>query len=186
MEFQSMQLYYQNVGNVYSIRSTTFTRYLHLLLDKCENEKLQEALNKFCEKYKIENKQDISTLMSIIKEKDEHHRRFDLPNSEIIGNLLFFIVYYMKQETSLFAYMNRNLLLMKLACNLSGYIDNGRPIDTQVDNIMKSFDRIGALMELNKHIENVTKTMDDDTIYRLDANIIDKYDYDNLEFKLIQ
>ena len=181
-----MQLYYQNVGNVYSIRSTTFTRYLHLLLDKCENEKLEQGLTNFCEKYKIENKSDISTLMSIIKEKDEHHRRFDLPNSEIIGNLLFFIIYYMKQETSLFAYMKRNLLLMKLACNLSGYIDNGRPIDTQVDNIMRSFDRIGALMELNKHIENVTKTMDDDTIYRLDANIIDKHDYDYLEFKLIQ
>jgi hypothetical protein len=186
MEFQSMQLYYQNVGNVYSIRSTTFTRYLHLLLDKCENEKLEQGLTNFCEKYKIENKSDISTLMSIIKEKDEHHRRFNLPNSEIIGNLLFFIIYYMKQETSLFAYMNRNLLLMKLACNLSGYIDNGRPIDTQVDNIMRSFDRIGALMELNKHIENVSKTMDDDTIYRLDANIIDKHDYDYLEFKLIQ
>jgi hypothetical protein len=186
MEFQSMQLYYQNVGNVYSIRSTTFTRYLHLLLDKCENEKLEQGLTNFCEKYKIENKSDISTLMSIIKEKDEHHRRFNLPNGEIIGNLLFFIIYYMKQETSLFAYMNRNLLLMKLACNLSGYIDNGRPIDTQVDNIMRSFDRIGALMELNKHIENVSKTMDDDTIYRLDANIIDKYDYDYLEFKVIQ
>jgi hypothetical protein len=186
MEFQSMQLYYQNVGNVYSIRSTTFTRYLYLLLDKCENEKLQEALNKFCEKYKIENKQDISTLMSIIKEKDEHHRRFNLPNGEIIGNLLFFIIYYMKQDNSLFAYMNKNLLLMKIACNLSGHIDNGRPIDTQVDNIMRSFDRIGALMELNKHIENVTKTMDDDTVYRLDANIIDKHDYDYLEFKLIQ
>jgi hypothetical protein len=51
---------------------------------------------------------------------------------------------------------------------------------------MRSFDRIGALMELNKHIENVTKTMDDDTVYRLDANIIDKHDYDYLEFKVIQ
>jgi hypothetical protein len=186
MEFQSATVLSNNVENVYSIRSTTFTRYLHLLLDKCENEKLQEALNKFCEKYKIQDKAHILILINIIKEKDEHHKRFNLPNGEIIGNLLFFIIYYMKQETSLFAYMNRNLLLMKLACNLSGYIDNGRPIDTQVDNIMKSFDRIGALMELNKHIENITKTMDDDTVYRLDANIIDKYDYDNLEFKLIQ
>ena len=87
---------------------------------------------------------------------------------------------------SLFAYMNKNLLLMKLACNLSGHIDNGRPIDTQVDNIMKSFDRIGSLMDLNKHIENITKTMDDETVYRLHANIIDKYEYDYLEFKLIQ
>ena len=186
MEFQSATVLSNNVENVYSIRSTTLTRYLHLVLDKCENEKLQEGLNKFCEKYKIENKQDISTLMDIIKKNDEHHRRFNLPNGEIIGNLLFFIIYYMKQETSLFSYMARNLLLMKLACNLSGFIDNGRPIDTQVDNIMNSFDRIGALTELNTHIENLTKTMDDDTIYRLDANIIDKYEYDYLEFKLIQ
>jgi hypothetical protein len=51
---------------------------------------------------------------------------------------------------------------------------------------MKSFDRIGALMDLNKHIENVSKTMDDDTVYSLKANIIDKCDYDYLEFKLIQ
>lgn len=186
MEFHSKNISCNNVDNVYSIRSTTFTRYLHLLLDKCENENLEQGLTNFCEKYKIENKSDILTLMTIIKSNDEHHRRFNLPNGEIIGNLLFFIIYYMKQDNTLFAYMNKNLLLMKIACNLSGHIDNGRPIDTQVDNIMKSFDRIGALMNLNKHIENVSKTMDDDTVYSLKANIIDKHDYDYLEFKLIQ
>ena len=186
MEFISTTVLSNNVDNAYSIRCSTFTRYLHLLLDKCEHEKLQEELKTFCEKYKIENKQDISTLMDIIKQNDEHHRRFNLPNGEIIGNLLFFIIYYMKQNASLFAYMNKNLLLMKLACNLSGHIDNGRPIDTQVNNIMKSFDRIGALTELNTHIENLTKTLDDETVYRLHANIIDKYEYDYLKFKLIQ
>lgn len=186
MDFQSPNLLSNNVENVYSIRCSTFTRYLHLLLDNCENEELQEGLKTFCEKYKIENKQDISTLMTIIIDNNEHHRRFNLPNGEIIGNLLFFIIYYMKQNASLFAYMNKNLLLMKLACNLSGHIDNGRPIDSQVDNIMRGFDRIGALMNLNKHIENITKTMDDDTNYSLKANIIDKYEYDYLEFKVIQ
>lgn len=185
MEIHSTTVFSNNVDNVYSIRSTTFTRYIHLLLDKCENERLEERLTKFCEKYTIQNKQDISTLMTIIKQNDEHHRRFNLPNGEIIGNLLFFIIYYMKEESSLFAYMNKNLLLMKLACNLSGHIDNGRPIDIQVDNIMKNFDRIGALIDLNKHIENVSKTMDEQSIYSIKANIIDKHDYDYLEFKIV-
>ena len=59
MEFLSTNILPNNVDNVYSIRSSTFTRYLHLLLDKCENEKLEQGLTIFCEKYKIQKEEQI-------------------------------------------------------------------------------------------------------------------------------
>jgi hypothetical protein len=81
--------------------------------------------------------------------------------------------------------MNKNLLLMKLACNLSGHFDNGQDIDIQVENIMNSFDRVGALIDLNKYIEKITKNMDDETIYKIETEIGDYGGYDYLNYKMV-
>jgi hypothetical protein len=74
---------------------------------------------------------------------------------------------------------------MKLACNLSGHFDNGQEVDIQVENIMNRFDRVGALMEMNKYIETVTKNMNDETIYKMEAEIRDYGEYDYLNYKMI-
>ena len=73
---------------------------------------------------------------------------------------------------------------MKLACNLSSHFDNGQDIDIQVENIMNSFDRVGALMELNKYIEKITKNMVDETVYKMEAEIGDYGGYDYLDCKI--
>ena len=54
-----------------SIRSTTFTRYLHLVLHKCDEENVKEELNNFCEKYGVTNSDDLFTLLSGIKQNDK-------------------------------------------------------------------------------------------------------------------
>jgi hypothetical protein len=172
------------VDSVNSIRSTTFTRYLHLVLDKCDEESLKEELTNFCEKYSVTNTDELFTLLSGIKKNDKHHRRFTVNDVKIIGNAFFFLIYYMKKNESLFKCMNKNLLLMKLACNLSGYFDNGKDIDIQVENIINSFDRVGALMELNKYIEKITKNMDEETLYTMEAEIGDYGGYDYLDCKI--
>lgn len=172
------------IDSANSIRSTTFTRYLHLVLDKCSEESLKEELSNFCEKYSVTNSDDIWMLLSGIKQNDKHHKRFTVNDVNILGNLLFFIICYMKKNDSLFKYMNKNLLLMKLACNLSGHFDNGQEIDMRVENIMNSFDRVGALMDLNKYIERITKNMDDEMSYKIEAEIGDYGGYDYLHYKM--
>uniref|UniRef100_A0A6C0HB71 Uncharacterized protein n=1 Tax=viral metagenome TaxID=1070528 RepID=A0A6C0HB71_9ZZZZ len=167
-----------------SIRSTTFTRYLHLVLEKCEEESFKKELSNFCEKYCATNSDDIWMLLSGIKQNDKHHKRFIVNDSTILGNAFFFIICYMKKNDSLFKYMNKNLLLMKLACNVSGHFDNGQDIDIQVENIMNSFDRVGALIDLNKYIEKITKNMDDETNYKMEAEIRDYGGYDYLNCKI--
>jgi hypothetical protein len=173
------------IDSTNSIRSTTFTRFLHFVLCKCEEESLKDEFVKFCEKYVVTNSDDIFTLLSEIKQNDKHHKRFVVNDANILGNLLFFIIYYMKKNGSLFNYMKKNLLLMKLSCNLSGHFDNGQDIDIQVDKIMNSFDRVGSLMELNKYIETVTKNMNDETIYKMEAEIADYGGYDYLNYKIM-
>jgi hypothetical protein len=173
------------IDSANSIRSTTFTRYLHLVLCKCEEVSLKEELNKFCEKYGITNSDDIYTILCNIKQNDKHHKRFLVNDVNILGNVFFFMIYYMKKNDSLFKYMNKNLLLMKLACNLSGHFDNGQNIDIQVENIMNSFDRVGALMDLNKYIEKITKNMDDEIMYTVETEIGDYGGYDYLNYKMI-
>jgi hypothetical protein len=173
------------IDSANSIRSTTFTRYLHLVLDKCSEESLKEELSNFCEKCSVTNSDDIWMLITGIKQNDKHHKRFTVNDVNILGNLLFFIICYMKKNDSLFKYMNKNLLLMKLACNLSGHFDNGQEIDMRVENIMNSFDRVGALMDLNKYIERITKNMDDETAYKIEAEIGDYGGYDYLDYKMI-
>lgn len=172
------------IDSTNSIRSTTFTRYLHLVLDKCEEESLKEELTNFCEKYSVTNSDDLFTLLSNIKKNDKHHKRFLVNDVNILGNVFFFVIYYMKKNDSLFKYMNKNLLLMKLACNLSGHFDNGQEIDMRVENIMNSFDRVGALMDLNKYIERITKNMDDETVYKIETEIGDYGGYDYLDCKI--
>jgi hypothetical protein len=173
------------IDSTNSIRSTTFTRFLHLVLCKCEEESLKEEFVKFCEKYGVINSDELFALLSDIKQNDKHHKRFAVNDANILGNLLFFMIYYMKQNGSLFNYMKKNLLLMKLACNLSGHFDNGQEVDIQVENIMNRFDRVGALMEMNKYIETVTKNMNDETIYKMEAEIKDYGEYDYLNYKMI-
>ena len=172
------------IDSTNSIRSTTFTRYLHLVLCKCTEESLKEELANFCEKYNVTHSDDIYTILCNIKQNDKHHRRFTVNDVNILGNLLFFVIYYMKKNEPLFKYMNKNLLLMKLACNLSGHFDNGQDINMRVENIMNSFDRVGALMDLNKYIERITKNMDDETAYKIEAEIGDYGGYDYLDFKM--
>ena len=173
------------IDSTNSIRSSTFTRYLHLVLNNCAEESLKTEFVNFCEKYNVINSDDICTLLCNIKQNDKHHRRFAVNDSNVLGNVLFFIIYYMKQNELLFKYMNKNLLLMKIACNFSGHIDNGKDIDIQVENIMNSFDRVGALIDLNKYIEKITKNMDDKTIYNMEAEIVDYGEYDYLNYKMV-
>lgn len=173
------------IDSANSIRSTTFTRYLHLVLNKCDEENVKEDLVTFCEKYGVTNSDDLFTLLSGIKKNDKHHKRFMVNDVKILGNAFFFMIYYMKKNESLFKHMNKNLILMKLACNLSGHFDNGREIDIQVENIMNSFDRVGALMDLNKYIEKITKNMDEETVYTMEAEIGDYGGYDYLDCKMI-
>ena len=167
-----------------SIRSTTFTRYLHLVLYKCDEENVKEEFTKCFEKYGLTNSDDVWELVTFTKKNDKHHRRFTVNDVKVLGNAFFFLIYYMKKNESLFKYMNKNLLLMKLACNLSSHFDNGQDIDIQVENIMNSFDRVGALMDLNKYIEKITKNMDEETLYTMEAEIGDYGGYDYLDCKI--
>ena len=169
------------IDSTNSIRSTTFTRYLHLVLDKCREESLKEELANFCQKYSLTNSDEVWSLVTFIKKNDKHYKRFIVNDVKIIGNVFFFIIYYMKKNETLFKYMNKNLLLMKLACNLSGHFDNGQDIDIRVENIMNTFDRVGALMDLNKYIEKITKNMDEETLYTMEAEIGDYGGYDYLD-----
>ena len=98
------------IDSTNSIRSTTFTRFLHLVLCKCEEESLKEEFVKFCEKYGVINSDELFTLLSDIKQNDKHHKRFAVNDANILGNLLFFMIYYMKQNGSLFNYMKKSYL----------------------------------------------------------------------------
>ena len=172
------------IDSTNSIRSTTFTRYLHLVLYNCKEESIKEEFAKYFEKYSLTNSDEVWRLLTFIKENDKHHRRFTVNDVKVLGNAFFFLIYYMKKNESLFKYMNKNLLLMKLACNLSSHFDNGQDIDIQVENIMNSFDRVGALMDLNKYIERITKNMDEETLYTMEAEIGDYGGYDYLDCKI--
>ena len=176
-----------NIPDTYSIKASTYTRFIHCVLTKCNESDIETKLNYFCEKYNITNqiKENILELLNTIKKSDTHYRTFMTNDIKIISDLLFFIIYYMKLDNNLFKYMNFMLMLMKVTCNLSSYIDNGTDIDVQCDKIMEGLDRVDILMNLTKHIQTITENMSDDINYTIDASIRNIYDCDYLYFQII-
>jgi len=174
-----------NTPDTYSIKVSTYIRFIHCVLNKCNESDIKTNLETFCEKYDISNSDEILKLLNTIKESNTHNNILE-NDIQVISNLLFFIIYYMKQDNNLFTYMNLMLILMRVTLNMSSHIDNGTDINAQCDKIIKGFDRIDLLMKLTKHIQTITENMSNDVNYTINASIEKIYDSNYLNFQIIE
>jgi hypothetical protein len=183
---------YQTAVNTLSLQeeisANIYSRFINCALIKCKDADLKTDFYTFCEKYNIENSDDTYSLLMSIKENNKHYNTFGVKDSSIVGNLLFFIVHYMKQNPNLFKYMQQMLFLMKATCNMKAQVDvnENSDLDVEVEKLMNHYERIDTLMQLNKSIETIGKNLNDNIVYKTDNKISHCLDSDYLYFKLIE
>jgi len=184
--------YQTTTSNVLSLRddvsANIYSRFIHCLLIKPNEAELKTTFYTFCEKYNIENSDDTYSFLMNMKETKQHYKNFAVTDSSILGNLFFFIVYYMNQNPNLFKYMHQMLFLMKATCNMKAQVDvnENSDLDVEVEKLMMHYERIDIMIELNKNIESISKNLNDTTIYKTEHKISHCLDSDYLNFKLIE
>ena len=183
---------YQPVSNPLSLEddvsANIYTRFINCVLIKSKDDDLKSEFYTFCEKYNIKNSDDTYSLLINMKENNNHYNKFTITDSSILGNLLFFIVYYMKQKPHLFKYMHQMLFLMKATCNMKAQVDvnENSDIDMEVEKLIVHYERIDTMVQMNKNIETICKNINDNVVYKTEHKISHCLDSDYLNFKLIE
>jgi hypothetical protein len=190
MEEESPRLIINN------IKSSIYYKFINcVFIQKIDMRMLDDQFNIFCEKYKIQNHDELYSLLIFIKEETSHsYDKFTVDDPMLLGNLFLFVIYYMKTN-SLFAYMNRMLYLM-LAANKIRLTIRGSSFDEEskdyemntealIDETVDNQVRIEKLLELNKKIEIISKDMNSTYVYKVESNVYKDYDADVLNFGLV-
>lgn len=190
MEEESQQFIINN------IQSCIYYKFINcLFIHKIDQRVLDDQFNVFCEKYKIQNHNDLYSLLVFVKEETNHsYHKFTVEDPILIGNLFMFVIYYMKMN-SLFAYMNRVLYLMmatnkmRLSIKGSSFDEESKDFemntDLLIEETMDNQERLEKMIHLNKKIENISKQMNLDYVYNVESNVYHDYDGDVLNFALI-
>ena len=102
-----------------NIQSSIYYKFINcLFIEKIDQRVLDDDFNVFCERYKIQNHNELYSLLVFVKEDTlQTYHKFTVDDPLLIGNLLLFVIYYMKNN-SLFAHMNSMLYLMLAANNI--------------------------------------------------------------------
>jgi hypothetical protein len=179
-----------------NIQSHIYYKFINcLFIHKIDQRVLDDQFNVFCEKYKIQNHTELYSLFIFVKEETTHlYDKFTVDDPILIGNLFMFVIYYMKMN-SLFAYMNRVLYLMmatnKMRLSIKGCSfdeeskDFEMRTDLLIEETMDNQLRLEKLLELNKKIENISKQINFDYVYKVESNVYHDYDGDVLNFGLV-
>jgi len=190
MEEESSQFIINN------IQSHIYYKFINcLFIHKIDQRVLDDQFNVFCEKYKIQNHTELYSLFIFVKEEKIHsYHKFTVDDPILIGNLFMFVIYYMKMN-SLFAYMNRVLYLMmttnKMRLSIKGcsFDEESKDFDTNTDLLieetMDNQEKLEKMLHLNKKIENISKQMNFDYVYKVESNVYHDYDGDVLNFGLV-
>jgi len=179
-----------------NIQSHIYYKFINcLFIHKIDQRVLDDQFNVFCEKYKIQNHTELYSLFIFVKEeKTNSYHKFTVDDPILIGNLFMFVIYYMKMN-SLFAYMNRVLYLMmatnKMRLSIKGcsFDEESKDFDTNTDLLieetMNNQEKLEKMLHLNKKIENISKQMNFDYVYKVESNVYHDYDGDVLNFGLV-
>jgi len=190
MEEESSQFIINN------IQSNIYYKFINcLFIHKIDQRVLDDQFNVFCEKYKIQNHTDLYSFFILVKEEKTHsYHKFTVDDPILIGNLFMFVIYYMKMN-SLFAYMNRVLYLMmatnKMRLSIKGCSfdeeskDYDMNTDLLIEETMDNQERLEKMIQLNKKIENISKQMNFEYVYKVESNVYHDYDGDVLNFALV-
>ena len=190
MEEESSQFIINN------IQSHIYYKFINcLFIHKIDQRVLDDQFNVFCEKYKIQNHTDLYSFFIFVKEEKTHsYHKFTVDDPILIGNLFMFVIYYMKMN-SLFAYMNRVLYLMmatnKMRLSIKGCSfdeeskDYDMNTDLLIEETMDNQERLEKMIHLNKKIENISKQMNFEYVYKVESNVYHDYDGDVLNFGLV-
>ena len=190
MEEESSQFIINN------IQSNIYYKFINcLFIHKIDQRVLDDHFNVFCEKYKIQNHTDLYSFFIFVKEEKTHsYHKFTVDDPILIGNLFMFVIYYMKMN-SLFAYMNRVLYLMmatnKMRLSIKGCSfdeeskDYDMNTDLLIEETMDNQERLEKMIQLNKKIENISKQMNFEYVYKVESNVYHDYDGDVLNFALV-
>jgi len=190
MEEESSQFIINN------IQSNIYYKFINcLFIHKIDQRVLYDQFNVFCEKYKIQNHTDLYSFFIFVKEEKTHsYHKFTVDDPILIGNLFMFVIYYMKMN-SLFAYMNRVLYLMmatnKMRLSIKGCSfdeeskDYDMNTDLLIEETMDNQERLEKMLSLNKKIENISKQMNFEYVYKVESNVYHDYDGDVLNFALV-
>jgi hypothetical protein len=190
MEEESSQFIINN------IQSNIYYKFINcLFIHKIDQRVLDDQFNVFCEKYKIQNHTDLYSFFIFVKEEKTHsYHKFTVDDPILIGNLFMFVIYYMKMN-SLFAYMNRVLYLMmatnKMRLSIKGCSfdeeskDYDMNTDLLIEETMDNQERLEKMIQLNKKIENISKQMNFEYVYKVESNVYHDYDGDVLNFALV-
>jgi hypothetical protein len=177
-----------------NIQSCIYYKFIHcLFINNNYENRYEDQFHHFCDKYNIQNKDELFSLLAFIKDNDIPYKKFTVNDPMLVGNLLLFIIYYMKTN-SLFAYMNRVLYMMmstnkmRLRIKATSYDEESKDIEMNTDLLIEeTIDnqyRLEKMIELNKKIENINKNMSSTYVYRVESNIYHDYDGDVLNFAL--
>ena len=179
-----------------NIQSHIYYKFINcLFIHKIDQRVLDDHFNVFCEKYKIQNHTDLYSFFIFVKEEKTHsYHKFTVDDPILIGNLFMFVIYYMKMN-SLFAYMNRVLYLMmatnKMRLSIKGCSfdeeskDYDMNTDLLIEETMDNQERLEKMIQLNKKIENISKQMNFEYVYKVESNVYHDYDGDVLNFALV-
>ena len=179
-----------------NIQSHIYYKFINcLFIHKIDQRILDDQFNVFCEKYKIQNHTELYSLFIFVKEETTHsYHKFTVDDPMLIGNLFMFVIYYMKMN-SLFAYMNRVLYLMlatnKMRLSIKGCSFNEESKDFEmntdllIEETMNNQERLEKMLILNKKIENISKQMNFEYVYKVESNVYHDYDGDVLNFGLV-
>ena len=179
-----------------NIQSSIYYKFINcLFIEKIDQRVLDDDFNVFCERYKIQNHNELYSLLVFVKEDTlQTYHKFTVDDPLLIGNLLLFVIYYMKNN-SLFAHMNSMLYLMLAANNIriklkSSYLDEeSKDYEMEADKLIEQTidnqERLEKMIDLNIKIENISKQMNATYIYKVESNIYNDYDGDVLNFALL-
>jgi hypothetical protein len=185
-----------------NITACIYYKYIScVFIHKIHQYVLDEQFDDFIKKYNIQNKDELYSLLTFVKENNTKvFVKFTVHDSQLVGYLLFFIVYYMKNN-DLFSYMNRMLQLMLSAnkmrsisfqesyidhkCNNEHYNHDINTDDVLFEESINNQQQLHALLILNKNIENLSINMNNSYVYNIVSNIYHDYDGDVLNFAIV-
>jgi hypothetical protein len=177
----------------FGIEAPIYYKFIYCVFIKNnENDtNLQSIFNNFCEKYNITTKKDeIYSLIETIKTTDKSYNTFNNTDPYILGNVFLFVIYYLKNNNSIFNYLSMMLLLMKATSNTKFRLDatkihehDRESEDALIEKTMDEYERIDKLLALTKNIKELTDKLDDNTVYKIDPKITTCY-IDYLQFSI--
>lgn len=179
-----------------NIQSSIYYKFINcLFIEKIDQRVLDDEFNVFCERYNIQNHEELYSLLVFIKEDTcQSYHKFTVDDPLLVGNLLLFVIYYMKNN-SLYAHMNRMLYLMvaankiRLTIKGSSFYEESKDYDMNTETLIQETvdnqERLEKMIDLNTKIENISKQINMTYVYKVESNIYKDYDGDVLNFSLV-